>query len=124
MSNTTLKALLTLVLLASCASNSNQRIANTRFTQLQTQINALVGKSEDDVIASLGVPEGITEAGSFKVYRYKKVLGQAGGFRQNRNLFTGESLGTGYSTARELYDQYDLYFQGGLLQRAQINVQR
>ncbi len=114
--------ILIIALTTSCASR--QGVINTRLKQLATTLNPLLSKSEDDTIKALGVPDSITEAGSFKIYRYKKSFGMKGGYHQNVNLFTGQPMPGGQTTTWESYDQYDLFFKDGVLDNYRTYVSR
>lgn len=123
MKNKSALLLLIFVFLFGCAS-VRQRQVDRRTKELKATIEPLLGRSEDDVLRALGVPDKIENAGSFKIYRYRKSLGVNTEHEQERNLFTGEPLGRVTSTAREEFDAYDLFFKNNKLSSWKANIQR
>jgi hypothetical protein len=120
-----LLVLASLIFISGCGLTKKHKTAHEkRIQELNAIMNPLVGADEDAVVEQLGAPDKISEAGNYKIYHYRKSLGARHSTHHARNLFTGESLGFSNTNSWEAYDEYRLYFKGGVVAKWDGYVQR
>lgn len=109
--------------LTACA-HSRQKEVNRVLAQYKATLDPMIGSDEDSIVETLGAPKKVSEIGSYKIFHYYQHYGTQSDYREARNLYTGESLGQGYSNSWESYDKCDIYFKGGKMVKYESYVQR
>jgi hypothetical protein len=83
-------------------------------------MDSLLGKSKDDVIMAVGVPNNTTYAGSFEVLVFYRSYGK----RAQAQVAPNPYLTTASGSSWEAYDSVNAYFKDGVMVKWDGYVQR
>ena len=72
-----------------------------------------MGAEQTKVALAFGPPTQETKVENLTFWKYRNSLGIHTSSRQATNVWTGESLGFGYSNSFERYDEYTITFKDG-----------
>ncbi len=98
--------------LAGCAAIQVKRAQE----RIEAVCNSLMGKSEQEVIVSLGTPSKIEYIGGLTVYHYYESYGT------RSNIYANYTFGN--IQTWEAFDKFDLVFQNGRAISWKSNVRR
>lgn len=107
--------LISMLALAGCASVAQEAV-DERMVELKQKIDPLVGKTEEDIVLTLGAPATIEQAAGIKIYKYYQSFGRRGIATYGGNLSNGSSW--------EMYDKYDIFFKDGKMMKWTSYIQR
>jgi hypothetical protein len=118
-------ALLLLFTLVSCA----QQRVRQKVSQLNSQMNPLLGSSEETVVRQLGAPMRVDEIAGYRVYRYHQSYGQrsVANFNAYSNPYSNPYGGVsvwGQGQSWDTYDTINIYFRNGIMEKWDGYVQR
>jgi hypothetical protein len=114
-------AFLFFTVLMSCA---HHRVSQ-RVSELNSQLDPLLGSSEETVVSHLGVPGRVDEIAGLKVYRYYQSYGQrsTASIHAYSNPY-GQANAWGQGQTWDTHDTVNVYFKNGTMIKWDGYVQR
>jgi hypothetical protein len=109
-------AVLLVVIVSGCTSMQ----VSQRQNELKAKMDPLLGKSKEEVVLALGVPQEVVTVGGLEVLKYY----QSYGMRTQAAVAPNPYLVSGSARSWEAYDTINAYFQNGVMVKWDGYVQR